>query len=74
MLGQPAGMKVDLENSEPQESRWVIGLHGKPQRLSTAPTVPTAQAGDECSEATVFVRFSVGLRFQPKTIACPLRK
>lgn len=36
MLGQPAGMKVDLENSEPQESRWVIGLHGKPPGPSTA--------------------------------------
>ena len=43
MLGQPAGMKVDLENSEPQESRWVIGLHGKPPEPSTAPNAPYRQ-------------------------------
>jgi hypothetical protein len=35
MLGQPAGMKVGLKNSEPQESRRVIGLHGKPRRPFT---------------------------------------
>src|SRR5689334_11424143 len=37
MLGQPAGLKVDFENSEPQESRWVVGLHGKPRGPGTAP-------------------------------------
>jgi hypothetical protein len=74
MLGQPAGLKVDLENSEPQESRRVIGLHGKPRRRGDALTLLTGQAGYDRSEATVFARFSGGPRFQPKTIACPLRE
>jgi hypothetical protein len=74
MLGQPAGIEVDLENSEPQESRRVIGLHGKPRRRGDALTLLTGQAGDESSEITVFVWFLAGPRFQPKTIACPLRE
>jgi hypothetical protein len=74
VLGQPAGIEVDLENSEPQESRRVIGLHCKPRRRGDALTLLTGKAGHECSEATVFVRFSGGPRFQPKTIACPLRE
>jgi hypothetical protein len=75
MLGQPAGMKVDIENSEPQESRWVIGLHGKPRGPGTAPQRLLAeQAGDQCSQTTVSVWFSAGPRFQPKTTARPLRE
>lgn len=74
MLGQTAGMKVGLKNSEPQESRRVKGWHGKPRRRGNAPALVTGQAGDKCSQATVSVRFSEEPRFQPKTITCPLRE
>jgi hypothetical protein len=37
-------------------------------------TLLTGQAGDESSEITVFVWFFEGPRFQPKTIAYPLRE